>query len=82
MLRSTTRVLPPGSQFIFFVVDINGTLSPQTKAYLDGFQTELKDKGHPNFAKFLIRNISLALARQRASTIKQYEDSVSRQSRR
>ena len=57
---------------VFFVLDINGALSPQTKEFIDALQAAVKPKGHARFSKFLLRDISSALARFRAFTVEEF----------
>ena len=63
---------PDGSKLVFFVLDVNGALSPQTKQFIDELQAAVKPKGHARFSKYLLRNISSALARFRAFTVGEF----------
>ncbi len=60
--------------FIFFVVDVNWALSPQTKACLDGFQGTVKLRGHPNFQKYLLRKLSAVLAHYCALAVRAFRE--------
>ena len=57
---------------MFFVLDVNGALSPQTKQFIDDLQAAVKSKGHARFSKYMLRNISSALARFRAFTVGEF----------
>ena len=44
--------VPDKSKLVFFVLDINGTLSPQIKEFIDDLQAAVKTKGHARFSIF------------------------------
>jgi hypothetical protein len=71
--------IPAGTELVFFVIDVNGALSLQTKGYLEEFQAVLKSKGHSNFVKYLLRNLLAVLAYHRASAVRHYDECASRE---
>ena len=42
-------------KLLFFVLDINRALSPQTKEFIDDQEAAVQPKGHARFSKFLLR---------------------------